>query len=102
MKSPVKLVRPLRNGQITIPAEFRQKLDIDEHTVLQVALVDNELRIRAVKVTEPGAGSAWAKELYDLFAPVRQEAGKYSEKEVNDDIDKALSATRRKRATRRS
>ncbi len=35
MKQPIKLVRPLRNGQITIPAEFRQRLAIDEHTLLQ-------------------------------------------------------------------
>ncbi len=101
MKQRTKLVRPLRSGQITIPAEFRQELEIDEHTLLQVALVGRELRIRPVKVTEKEAGSGWAKELYELFAPAREEAGKYSEEEVNRDIDRAIAGARRKRGSRR-
>ena len=106
MKANTKVIRPLRSGQITIPIEFRQKLEIDEHTLLQIALVGNELHIRPVRVTETAAtGSGWAKELYELFAPVRQDAAKYSEKEVNADIEAAVAAVRavrRKRAAGRS
>ena len=102
MTNPTKLVRPLRNGQITIPAEFRTKLDIDEHTLLQIELVGSELHIRPVKVAQAEAGSAWARELYELFAPVREEAAGYGEKQVNADIDKAVAAMRRKRAKNRS
>jgi len=102
MAYPTKLVRPLRSGQITIPAEFRQQLDINENTLLQVRLVGRELRIRPVKVIETETGSALARELYNLFAPVREEAAKYSEKEINADIDKAVTAVRRKRAQNRS
>lgn len=101
MRQPVKLVHPLRSGQITIPAEFREKLGIDERTLLQIALVGRELRIRPVKVTEAESVSAWARELYDLFAPVREEAAKYSEKQVNADIDKAIAAVRRRRVQSR-
>ena len=102
MKHPMKLVRPLRNGQITIPAEFRTKLDITPDTLLQIALVGNELRIRPVKVSDKQLGSDWVRELYALFEPVRKEAEKYSEAEVNADINKAVAAVRRKRAARRS
>ena len=102
MSNPTKLVRPLRSGQITIPSEFRTKLDIDEHTLLQIELVGNELHIRPVKVAEREAGSGWARELYDLFAPVREEAARYTAKEVDADISKAVAATRRKRAKNRS
>ncbi len=102
MTNPTKLVRPLRSGQITIPAEFRQQLDINEHTLLQIELVGRELRIRPVKVAETETGSAWARELYDLFAPVREEAAQYTAKEVDADINKAVAATRRKRAKNRS
>ena len=77
MKHPTKVVRPLRSGQITIPAEFRQQLDIDEHTLLQIVLVGHELRIRPVKVSDAASGSAWAKELYAMFAPVRTEIAKH-------------------------
>ncbi len=102
MPKTTRVVRPLRNGQITIPAEFRRQLRIDEHTLLQVVLIDNELRIRPVRVTEAGAaGSAWARDLYEIFAPVRDEAAEFPEGEVNSDIDKAVKAVRRKRDTRR-
>lgn len=98
----MKLVRPLRSGQITIPKEFRSKLDIDEHTLLQIALMGQELHIRPVKVTSTQSGSAWARELYDLFAPVRKEAGKHTEKDVDTDINKAVTSVRRKRVQSRS
>jgi AbrB family looped-hinge helix DNA binding protein len=102
MKETVKVIRPLRSGQITIPPEFRQKLDISEHTLLEIVLAGDELRIRPVKVTHTGAGSAWARNLYDLFAPVRTEAAKHTEKEIDADIDKAVAAARRKGAQSRS
>ncbi|HJW84088.1 MAG TPA: AbrB/MazE/SpoVT family DNA-binding domain-containing protein [Anaerolineae bacterium] len=102
MKQTVKIVRPLRSGQITIPAEFRKTLDIDEHSLLQIELVGHELHIRPVKVRETQAGSTWARELYELFEPVREEAARYSEREVNADIDKAVASARRKRAKGRS
>ena len=100
MANPTKLIRPLRNGQITIPAEFRNRLSIDEHSLLQIELAGRELHIRPVKVAE--AGSGWAQELYELYAPVREEAARYGEKQVNADIDKAVTAVRRKRAKSRS
>jgi len=100
MTTSGRLVRPLRNGQITIPAEFRAKLDIDEHTLLRIELVGRELHIRPVKVSE--SGSEWTRELYELFAPVREEAARYGEKEVNTDIDKAVKTVRRQRAKGRA
>jgi len=102
MANLTKLVRPLRSGQITIPAEFRARLDIDEHTLLQIELVGKELHIRPMKVSQTEGGSPWARELYEMFAPIREEAVGYGEKEVNADIDKAVSATRRKRAKNRA
>jgi trimethylamine:corrinoid methyltransferase-like protein len=39
-------------------------------------------------------GSPWARELYELFAPVRESLKDYSEKEINDAIDEALRAYR--------
>ncbi len=101
MKHPTKVVRPLRSGQITIPAEFREKLAITPDTLLQIMLVGHELRIRPVQVSEM-TGAAWARDLYKLFAPVRKEAERYSEAEVNADIDRAVAAVRRKRASNRS
>ena len=97
-----KVVRPLRGGQITIPAEFQVKLDIDERTLLQITLAGKELRIRPVRVSEARSGSIRARELYELFAPVRKETARHSEKEIDADIDCAVTAVRRKRASRRA
>lgn len=102
MKHPAKIVRPLRNGQITIPVEFREQLEIGPDTLLQIVLVGHELRVRPFKVSQAGAGSAWARDLYAMFAPVRKQADEYSEAEVNADIDRAVAAVRRKRAARRA
>ena len=93
-----KIVRPLRSGQITIPADFREKLGIDADTLLQISLMQGELRIKPVKVSQKLQGSPWLKELYDIFAPTREEikAKGLTEKEVNSAIDKAVKAVRQK------
>jgi hypothetical protein len=46
-----------------------------------------------VRVTR-AAGSPWLKELYDLFAPVRAEAARYGEEEVDQDVERAVAAAR--------
>ena len=97
-----RLVKPLRSGQITIPAEFRAQLGIGADSLLEVSLVDDELRVRPVDIRRRAAGSPWFKELYDLFAPWREKANQYSEEEINAAIDDAVRAVRRKNAKRRT
>jgi AbrB family looped-hinge helix DNA binding protein len=93
-----RIVRPLRSGQITIPAEFRRQLGITEDSMLQMTLREGELRIKPMRVTETAAGSPWLKELYDLFAPVRDEAASMSEEEIDEAIEQAVAASRKKHA----
>lgn len=94
-----RLVRSLRGGQITIPAEFRKKLSITDETMLQITLASGELRVKPLRVTETAQGSAWLKELYDDFAPARREILEhgYTEEEINSAIDEAVAAVRNKR-----
>jgi len=98
-----KIVRPLRSGQITIPVEFRKKLGIGEDSLLRVTLADGELRIKPVQVAEQATGSPWLRELYDYFAPVREEILQRGipEEEINADIDAAVAAARAERRARR-
>lgn len=95
-----RMIRPLRSGQITIPAEFRKRLGIDDDTMLRITLSHGELHIRPVRATERAADASWYRELYDYFAPVREEIieRSISEQEVNDDIDAAVRAVRAKHA----
>ena len=95
-----KTIRSLRKGQITIPAAFRERLGIEENSLLQLTLVGDELRIKKLAVRETAQGSPWLRELYEYFAPVREEAIErgYSEEEINADIDAALAEVRAKHA----
>jgi AbrB family looped-hinge helix DNA binding protein len=89
-----RLVRPLRNGQITIPAEFRRALRLEEGVMLQVTLVGDELRLRPVRLAGAESGSDWLHELYVMFAPVRQQASQYTEAEIDAAIASALAELR--------
>lgn len=91
-----KIVRPLRGGQVTIPAAFRRELGIGDDTMLRMTLVDGELRITPLEVSEPTKGSPWLRELYEYFAPVREEilARGISLEELFADIDAAVAEVR--------
>lgn len=93
-----KIIRPLRGGQVTIPADFREKLGIDADTLLQISLMQGELRIKPVQISNQPQGSPWLKEAYAAFADVRKGLEKYSEDEINGAIDKAVKAVRKAHA----
>ena len=95
---PTRIVRSLRGGQVTIPADFRRELGIDAETLLQVTLERGQLRITPVRTSARETRSAWLQKLYEQFAPVRDEARTLSEAEVNDAIDAAVKAVRSKHA----
>ena len=96
-KPMTRIIKPLRGGQITIPAEFRKELGITEESVLQVSLFGGALHIKPVRVTEIDEGSPMLKELYEYFAPARQEAREkgYTEEEIDAVIDQAVKAVRK-------
>lgn len=91
-----RIVRPLRGGQITIPAEFRRELGITEESMLQVTLSEGQLHLKPVRLTESGEGSPYLKELYEYFAPAREEVLKkgYTGEEIDAAVDQALTAVR--------
>lgn len=91
-----RIVRQLRHGQITIPKEFREALHLEPDDLLAVTLEDGKLLVTSATAVPKGQGSPWLKELYELFAPVRQryaESG-MTEDEINAEIDAAIEETR--------
>lgn len=88
-----RVVRPLWRGQLTIPAEFRRRLGIADDTLLQLTLQEGKIEITPVVAT-PAAEMAWARELYAMFAPVRQEAQELEEAEIDTLIDEAVDEVR--------
>ncbi|TXH13759.1 MAG: hypothetical protein E6R00_09845 [Gammaproteobacteria bacterium] len=97
-KPKSRIVHVLRGGQITIPIEFRRELGIEDASLVEVTLTESgDLAVHPVE-TKP-KGSAWLRELYEAFAPVRQEAVDkgYTEEEINEWIDEAIREVRTER-----
>jgi AbrB family looped-hinge helix DNA binding protein len=88
-----EIIRPLRRGQLTIPAEFRRRLGITDDSLLQLTLREDKIEITPV-VTRPISGKSWAQELYAMFAPVRVEAEAMAEAEIDALIDEAVAEVR--------
>lgn len=95
-KRLTRTVRPLRSGQITIPADFRRELNITDDTLLQMTVEGDVLRIVKLRTAPETSGSPWLAELYARFAPVCQEAvdASYTEDEINEAIDQAVAGVR--------
>lgn len=91
-----KIVRQLRHGQITIPKDLREALGLRQEDMLSITLAEGKLEIEPVRVAPKAGGSAWARKLYEEFAPVRKKLRGHSEAEVNAAIDSALKETRAK------
>ena len=97
-----RIVRQLRNGQITIPKEFRDAMHLEPDDLLSVTLEEGRLSMTPARATDK-QGSPWLKELYDLFEPVRASiaAQGFTEQEVNDAIDDSIREVRAEAKQRR-
>ena len=91
-ESSTKIVRPLRRGQITIPAEFRRSLHIDEDSLLEITLLDGKIEITPVVTTS--ADQSWLRELHTMFLSVREQALGLDEAEIDATIDETISEVR--------
>jgi len=89
-----KLVKQLRNGQITIPKQFRDTMGLRDDDLLAVSIVGDKLEIEPVRVAGRVGRPGWARELYELYAPVREKLESKSEDEINTAIDEAVKEVR--------
>ncbi len=96
-----QIIQSLRGGQITIPAVFREKLGITADTMLHIELHRDELRVKPVQMATKAEETPWFTSLYDQFATVRKQAGKYKEKDINTAIDVAVKSVRSSHGHRR-
>lgn len=96
-KQKTLFIRQHSRGRITIPAEFRKRLGLTQDSLLQLTLAGDKLRLRPLSLAQPVKRSTWLKDLYEAFAPVRQEAAQYSDSEINATIEEAVDAVRAKR-----
>lgn len=71
---------------------------MDADTPVRLTLRDGELWLRPVPTIRDDGGRDWFRELYDSFAPARQEAidNGYTDEEINGWIDQAVAEVRAK------
>jgi AbrB family looped-hinge helix DNA binding protein len=91
------MVRQLRNGQITIPKRFRDALGLRDDDFLSITIEDDRLELAPVRVSEKRPGSDWVRELYDLYAPVRESLEGVEEQDINKAIGAAVRGARSRR-----
>ena len=84
-------VRVLRGGQITMPKELRESLEIKEGDILEVELENKKVVLKPKVLVDKG--QAWAK-LNQIMKKVGRRHRKISEKEVEEDVLEAIKATR--------
>lgn len=71
-------------------------------TELRMTLTNDELRVRPVASPEPANGSPWLRELFEYFAPVREEILRRGiSEELNADIDAAIAEVRAEHRAKR-
>lgn len=51
-RDATRLVKPYAKGQVTIPADFREKLGIDENTILQMELKGSRIEITPLRLID--------------------------------------------------
>ena len=91
-------MRQLRHGQLTIPKAFRDALQIEPDDLFRVTLADGRLEI--VPVRAAARQTAWARDLHDLFEPVRKSLKAYPSEEIDTAIRQAVAESRSRKAAR--
>ena len=84
-------VRVLRGGQITMPKELRESLEIKEGDILEVELENRKVVLKPKVLVDKD--QAWAR-MNQITKKVSRQHRKISEKEAEEDVLEAIKATR--------
>jgi AbrB family looped-hinge helix DNA binding protein len=86
-------VKVLRGGQITMPKELREVLEIKEGDILEVQMEKNKVVLKPKVLVDKD--QAWAK-LRQVMAKVGKRHGEISGKELGRDVLEAIKTVRSK------
>jgi len=86
-------VKVLRGGQITMPKELREVLEIKEGDILEVQMEKNKVVLKPKILVDKD--QAWER-LNQVMAKVGKRHRKTSEKEVESDVLEAIKTVRSK------
>lgn len=80
----MRAVKVTSKGQVTIPVDIREALEIDETTYLEVRRQDNEVRLRKIKPAVPLSDD---DPIWELVG-----TGRSGHRDVSTDHDRHLAA----------
>jgi len=86
-------VRVLRGGQITMPKEFRDRLEINEGDILEVAMEKDRVVLKPKILMDKG--KAWAR-LNQIIGKSSKRQHRIPEEEVERDALEAIRTVRSK------
>jgi AbrB family looped-hinge helix DNA binding protein len=86
-------VKVLRGGQITMPKELREVLEIKEGDILEVEMEKNKVVLKPKVLVDKDQARA---RLQQVMAKVGKRHGKISEREVERDVLEAIKTIRSK------
>lgn len=90
------LVKVVRNGQVTIPKEIREKLGIKEGDLLEVEPVDTGVFFRPKEVVDKGTAlKGFSKAFKKLQSSVSGQGQGMGEEEISTLIAEALQVARK-------
>jgi AbrB family looped-hinge helix DNA binding protein len=89
----MSFVKVLRGGQITMPKELREVLEIEEGDILELQMEKNKVVLKPKILVD--RNQAWGR-LNKVMAKVGKRHGKISEKEVDSDVLEAVKTIRSK------
>ena len=89
----MSFVKVLRGGQITMPKELREVLEIKEGDILEVQMEKNKVVLKPKVLVD--RDRAWAR-LNQVMAKVGKRHDKISRKEVDSDVLEAIKTVRSK------
>ncbi len=84
-------VKVLRGGQITMPKELREVLEIKEGDILEVQMEKNKVVLKPKVLVDKD--QAWEK-LDKIMAKVGKRHGRISEKEIESDVLEPIRTVR--------
>lgn len=87
------LVKVKQKYQITIPAEIREKLNLEVGDYLELEAQDNIITLKPIAVIDKEKKQAWDK-LQKVLDRVHEKIGDVPEEEVERDVMEAIKAIR--------
>lgn len=97
------MVKVVRNGQVTIPKEIREKLGIKEGDFLEVEPADQGILLKPKMVVDKGeALKAFSRAFEKLQASASDQVKDMAEGDLATIIEEAIQAARRPKKTKKA